>query len=113
MATGIPDMEVPSLGAAADAGAHPALPGAPSFLYRGRRSLAPTIDRDRTVSRRSEPSSRATLMGEQPNPWVSRDYPVIMGTTVVLSALVIFMNLVVDIAYKLVDPRITLVSAEE
>jgi hypothetical protein len=30
---------------------------------------APTMDRDRTVSRRSEPSSRATLMGEQPNPW--------------------------------------------
>ena len=29
----------------------------------------PTIDRDRTVSRRSEPSSRAALMGEQPNPW--------------------------------------------
>ena len=29
----------------------------------------PTSDRDRTVSRRSEPSSRATLMGEQPNPW--------------------------------------------
>ena len=28
-----------------------------------------TADRDRTVSRRSEPSSRATLMGEQPNPW--------------------------------------------
>ena len=31
--------------------------------------LTPTADRDRTVSRRSEPSSRATLMGEQPNPW--------------------------------------------
>ena len=31
-----------------------------------RKSPAPTIDRDRTVSRRSEPSSRATLMGEQP-----------------------------------------------
>ena len=31
--------------------------------------LAPTVDRDRTVSRRSEPSSRATLRGEQPNPW--------------------------------------------
>ena len=29
----------------------------------------PATDRDRTVSRRSEPSSRATLMGEQPNPW--------------------------------------------
>ena len=34
-----------------------------------RKSPTPTIDRDRTVSRRSEPSSRATLMGEQPNPW--------------------------------------------
>ena len=34
-----------------------------------RKSHAPTIDRDRTVSRRSEPSSRATLMGEQTNPW--------------------------------------------
>src|SRR6185295_8412485 len=31
--------------------------------------LTPTSDRDRTVSRRSEPSSRATLIGEQPNPW--------------------------------------------
>jgi hypothetical protein len=33
------------------------------------KRLAPAIDRDRTVSRRSEPSSRATLIGEQPNPW--------------------------------------------
>ena len=33
------------------------------------KSPTPTIDRDRTVSRRSEPSSRATLIGEQPNPW--------------------------------------------
>ena len=31
--------------------------------------LTPTMDRDRTVSRRSEPSSRAALIGEQPNPW--------------------------------------------
>ena len=29
----------------------------------------PTMDRDQTVSRRFEPSSRATLIGEQPNPW--------------------------------------------
>ena len=29
----------------------------------------PATDKDRTVSRRSEPSSRTTLMGEQPNPW--------------------------------------------
>ena len=33
------------------------------------KSQTPTTDRDRTVSRRSEPSSRATLIGEQPNPW--------------------------------------------
>ncbi len=30
---------------------------------------APMADRDRTVSRRSEPSSRTALIGEQPNPW--------------------------------------------
>ena len=29
----------------------------------------PVSDRDRTVSRRSKPSSRTTLIGEQPNPW--------------------------------------------
>ena len=33
------------------------------------KSPAPTEDMDQTVSRRSEPSSRTTLMGEQPNPW--------------------------------------------
>jgi hypothetical protein len=33
------------------------------------KSPTPTEDRDRTVSRRSEPSSRAALIGEQPNPW--------------------------------------------
>ena len=32
-------------------------------------SPAPTADRDRPGSRRSEPSSRTTLIGEQPNPW--------------------------------------------
>ena len=31
--------------------------------------LTPTADRDRTVSRRSEPSSRTALNGEQPYPW--------------------------------------------
>ena len=34
-----------------------------------RKFHTPTIDRDRTVSRRSEPSSRAALTGEQPDPW--------------------------------------------
>ena len=41
-------------------------------LVLGTSSLkfpTPTADRDRTVSRRSEPSSRTTLIGEQPNPW--------------------------------------------
>ena len=33
------------------------------------KSPAPTADRDRTVSRRSKPSSRTALIGEQPNPW--------------------------------------------
>ncbi len=39
---------------------------------------------------------------------LNRDYPIIMGTTLLLAALIIFMNLVVDIAYKLVDPRINI-----
>src|SRR4030081_726399 len=33
------------------------------------KSPARAADRDRTVSRRSKPSSRAALMGEQPSPW--------------------------------------------
>src|ERR1700741_4555007 len=44
----------------------------PGPLVLGTNPLnipTPTADRDRTVSRRSEPSSRPTLIGEQPNPW--------------------------------------------
>ena len=37
-----------------------------------------------------------------------RDYPMIMGTTIILASLIVIMNLVSDILYKLVDPRITL-----
>ena len=33
------------------------------------KSQTPTVDRDRTVSRRTEPNSRVTLTGEQPDPW--------------------------------------------
>ena len=33
------------------------------------KSPTPTVDKDRTVSRRSEPNSRTALIGEQPNPW--------------------------------------------
>ena len=33
------------------------------------KPLSPAADRDRPVSRRSEPSSRTPLIGEQPNPW--------------------------------------------
>ena len=33
------------------------------------KSPTPTADRDRTVSRRSKPSSRTSLNGEQPYPW--------------------------------------------
>jgi oligopeptide transport system permease protein len=38
----------------------------------------------------------------------SRDYPLIMGTTIFLAALIIFMNLLVDIVYVIIDPRIKL-----
>lgn len=36
----------------------------------------------------------------------ARDYPMIMGTTIILAALIVIMNLVSDILYKVVDPRI-------
>ena len=61
---------------------YPAMPLARQPVYQGfvhpgplvlrtgaLKSPTPTTDRDRTVSRRSEPSSRTTLIGEQPNPW--------------------------------------------
>ena len=38
----------------------------------------------------------------------NRDYPMIMGTTIILAALIVIMNLITDILYKVVDPRITL-----
>src|SRR5260221_11105712 len=44
----------------------------PGPLVLGTNPLkipTPTADRDQTVSRRSEPSSRTPLIGEQPNPW--------------------------------------------
>ena len=42
------------------------------------------------------------------NSITNRDYPLIMGTTIVLATLIVIMNLVSDILYKVVDPRITL-----
>ena len=61
---------------------YPAMPLARQLVHHGyvhpgplvlRTALlkfpTPTTDRDRTVSRRSEPSSRTALMGGQPNPW--------------------------------------------
>ena len=42
----------------------------PLVLKKNLRKIpTPTADRDRPGSRRSEPSSRTTLIGEQPNPW--------------------------------------------
>ncbi len=37
---------------------------------------------------------------------INRDYPMIMGTTIVLAVLIVVMNMVSDIMYKIVDPRI-------
>src|SRR4026208_2426957 len=46
------------------------IPPGPLVLGRApRKSQTPTADRDRTVSRRSKPSSRTALNGEQPYPW--------------------------------------------
>jgi len=39
---------------------------------------------------------------------INRDYTMIMGTTIFLATLIIVMNLIVDIVYKIVDPRIDL-----
>lgn len=39
---------------------------------------------------------------------INRDYMLIMGTTIVLATLIVIMNLVSDILYKIVDPRINL-----
>ncbi len=39
---------------------------------------------------------------------LARDYPVIMGTTIFLAAFIILMNLLVDLLYNIVDPRISL-----
>ena len=38
----------------------------------------------------------------------NRDYPMIMGTTIVLSVLIVTMNLLSDLLYKAVDPKIDL-----
>ena len=43
----------------------------------------------------------------------NRDYPVIMGTTVFLASFIILMNMVVDILYKIADPRISLTQGGE
>lgn len=37
---------------------------------------------------------------------IERDYPVVMGITIVYAALIITMNLLVDITYRLLDPRV-------
>ena len=42
------------------------------------------------------------------NSITNRDYPLIMGTTIILAALIVVMNLISDVLYKVVDPRITL-----
>lgn len=42
------------------------------------------------------------------NSITGRDYPLIMGTTIVLATLIVVMNLLSDILYKIVDPRINL-----
>ena len=42
------------------------------------------------------------------NSITGRDYPLVMGTTIILASLIVIMNLIGDIMYKVVDPRINL-----
>ena len=39
---------------------------------------------------------------------INRDYPLVMGTTIFYATFLIIMNVIVDIVYKIVDPRIKL-----
>ncbi|MFZ7119353.1 MAG: ABC transporter permease [Eubacteriaceae bacterium] len=48
------------------------------------------------------------LGGEFISSITNRDYPLIMGTTIFLATLLVVMNVVVDILYKLIDPRVNL-----
>lgn len=48
------------------------------------------------------------LGGEFVNSITNRDYPMIMGTTIFLATLLVVMNFIVDLLYKVVDPRIKL-----
>lgn len=48
------------------------------------------------------------LGGEFVSSITNRDYMMIMGTTIFLATLMVFMNFIVDIIYKIIDPRINL-----
>ena len=38
---------------------------------------------------------------------LNRDYPVVQGSILLVAVLLVFMNLAVDMLYRLIDPRIT------
>ena len=66
----IQSAQLPSCAAGATTGALEVRPSRSSRTGAAPRNTpTPTEDKDRTVSRRSKPSSRTALMGEQPNPW--------------------------------------------
>lgn len=48
------------------------------------------------------------LGGEFISSITNRDYPLIMGTTIFLASLIVIMNVIVDIVYKVIDPRVNL-----
>jgi hypothetical protein len=63
-------LSYPAVGRAAQLAHQGCVHSNPLVLKMSPLSTAtPTTDRDRPGSRRSEPSSRTTLIGEQPNPW--------------------------------------------
>ena len=48
------------------------------------------------------------LGGEFVSSITNRDYMMIMGTTIFLATLMVFINFLVDVVYKIIDPRINL-----
>ena len=71
-------------------------------------SCAFTITQDICVAVPVEFGAVATVGDSFVSSITGRDYMVIMGTTIFLATLIITMNVIVDIVYKIIDPRIKL-----
>ncbi len=86
------------------------------FKYAFRNSMIPDHHHDRRLCRHDDRRQRhhgEHLQYPGPGPGLvaalnSRDYPIVQGCVLVLSLFVMCINLIVDLAYKWIDPRVTL-----